>query len=281
MSDRPYVFDTTDYHGELTRLRAIEGVFDAGTRKCLLATGVCAGWSCLEVGAGAGSIAAWLSETVAPDGHVVAVDLNARFLSGLAAPNLSVHEADIRTAALRSESFDLVHARFVLIHMPQWTEALAVMLAALKPGGWLVLEEPDFSMSRSLAGDPDLKRSFDNVHKAIEAMFSQRGMDYAFGARLPTVLQERHLEDISIENDSAIVCGGSPHALMMAMSTSALGDKYIATKLAAAGDIERYARFAAKPACWATYHATIRAVARKARPYMHRSGQQAHAADAT
>jgi hypothetical protein len=36
VNDRPYVFDTTEYHGELTRLRAIERVFDPGTRRCLL-----------------------------------------------------------------------------------------------------------------------------------------------------------------------------------------------------------------------------------------------------
>src|SRR5262249_6359478 len=144
MNDRAYVFDTTEHHGELTRLRVIEQVFDAGTRRCVLTTGVAAGWRCLEVGAGAGSIATWLSETVQPSGHVVAVDLNARFLSAIDAPNLDVLEADIRAAPLRTASFDLAHARFVLIHVPQWREALAAMLAALKPGGWLVLEEPDF-----------------------------------------------------------------------------------------------------------------------------------------
>jgi SAM-dependent methyltransferase len=263
MNDRPYVFDTTQYDAELVRLRAIEGVFDEATRRCLLGTGLGSGWRCLEVGAGAGSIATWLSEMVLPDGRAVAVDVNARFLSAINAPNLDVHEVDIRAASIPTESFDLVHARFVLIRMPQWAEGLAAMLAALRPGGWLVLEEPDFSVSRSLAGDPDLRRSFDNVHKAIEAMFSQRGMDHAFGARLPALFQEQSLEDISIENDAAIVCGGSPHAQMMAMSTSALGDKYIATELAAVEDIERYGRFAASPACWATYHATIRGVGRK------------------
>jgi SAM-dependent methyltransferase len=263
MNGRPYVFDTTEYGAELARLRAIEEVFDAGTCRCLLSTGVGSGWRSLEVGAGAGSIAKWLSKTAGSNGHTLAVDVNARFLSTFDAPNLEVHEADIRAASIPAASFDLAHARFVLIHMPQWADGLAVMLAALKPGGWLVLEEPDFSMSRSLAGDSELRRSFDNVHRAIEAMFSLRAMDYAFGARLPAVLQERSLEDISIENDSAIVCGGSPHALMMGMSTSALADKYIATKRATAQDIERYVRFAADPACWATYHATIRAVARK------------------
>ena len=263
--DRAYVFDTTQHNAELARLRALEGVFDAGTRRYLLSTGLASGWRCLEVGAGAGSIATWLSQVVAPNGGAVAVDVNTRFLSKLDAPNLDVREADIRAALLPGESFDLVHARFVLIHMSQWAEGLDAMLAALKPGGWLILEEPDFSASRSFAGQPDLRRSFDNVHRAIQAMFSQRGMDYAFGARLPAVFQERSLEEISIENDAAIVCGGSPHALMMGMSTSVLGDKYIATKLAGAEDIERYARFAASPSCWATYHATVRGLARKPR----------------
>jgi len=151
----------------------------------------------------------------------------------------------------------------VLIHMPLWAEGLAAMISVLKAGGWLVLEEPDFSLSRSLAGDPDLRRAFANVHNAIGAMFGERGMDYAFGARLPVLLQERSLENISIEQDTSMVCGGSPHALMMAMSTSALSAKYVETERATAEDIEQYARFAMNPACWATYHATIRGVARK------------------
>jgi SAM-dependent methyltransferase len=263
MSDRPYVFTETRPDAELERLRALEGVFDTATRHCLLAAGLEPGWRCLEVGPGAGSIARWLSDTVTEAGHVLAVDLNSRFLSGNSKANLEVREADIRTASLQAESMDIAHARFVLIHVPLWREAMAAMIASLKPGGWIVLEEPDFSSSRALAGPPDLRRAFENVHRAIEAMFRQRGMDYAFGARLPTLLQEHDFDSISIENDAAIVAGGSPHARMMAMSTLQLAEKYIATGLASREDIELYGRFAADPACWATYHATIRGVARK------------------
>jgi len=71
MSDRRYVFDTTEYDAELARLRALEDVFDAATRRCLLSTGLGSGWRCLEVGAGAGSIATWLSGMVAPNGRAV------------------------------------------------------------------------------------------------------------------------------------------------------------------------------------------------------------------
>jgi SAM-dependent methyltransferase len=263
MRERSYVFEGTPHDAELERLRAVEEVFDAATRKCLLATTLGAGWRCLEVGAGAGSIATWMADTVGGSGRVLAVDLNTRFLSGTGPANLDVREEDIRTAAIDPESFDLVHARFVLIHVPDWTDGLAAMTRCLKPGGWLVLEEPDFSRSRPLAGPPELRGAFENVHKAIEAMFRERGMDHAFGARLPTLLQDREFEEISIDDDEPIVPGGAPQAGMMAMSTHQLRGKYVATGRATEGDVERYGTFAADPTCWATYHATIRAAGRK------------------
>jgi SAM-dependent methyltransferase len=204
-----------------------------------------------------------MGETVGATGSVLAVDANPRFLSGLTQPNVRVIEADIRTADLARGSFGLAHARFVLIHVAESTEALTAMLRALKPGGWLVLEEPDFSCSRALAGPPELRRAFENVHRAIEAMFRGRRMDHAFGARLPATLQEHDLEAISIENEAPIVPGGSPQAVSMASATRQLRDTYVATGLATEEDIEGYGRFAADPRCWATYHATIRAAGRK------------------
>ena len=261
--DRRYIFDDTQHDVEFARLRALEDIYDPATRRCLLATGLRVGWRCLEVGAGAGSIANWLSETVGPAGHVLAVDVNTRFLSVASAENLEVRETDIRTASVEPASIDLAHARFVLIHVPHWAEALAAVIAAVKPGGWVALEEPDFSSSRSQGGPSELRRAFDNVHEAVRATFEQRGMDYAFGARLPQLLQESALERIVVDRDAASVAGGSPLARMMATSTALLADKYIATGLATAEDIEQYGRFAADPTCWATYYGTIRVAGRK------------------
>ena len=50
---------------------------------------------------------------------------------------------------------------------------------------------------------------------------------------------------------------------MMCLSTDQLRDKYMATGLATGRDIELYGSFAAERACWATYHATVRASGRK------------------
>jgi SAM-dependent methyltransferase len=44
------------------------------------------------------------------------------------------------------DGFDLVHARLVLVHVPQRAAALAAMISALRPGGWLLVEEADPTM---------------------------------------------------------------------------------------------------------------------------------------
>lgn len=258
-----YVFAQTETRSELERLRALESVFDPATRRTLLTCGLAAGWRCLEVGAGAGSIARWMRDQVGPTGRVVALDMDTRFLVGPEAAGLDVVEGDVRKAALEPASFDLVHARFVLIHLADWPRALDVVMAVLKPGGWLVLEEPDFSSARTFAGPEDLRRSFESVHRAIEAMFAARGMDHAFGTRIPRIVQERRLAATSIDHAAPIVPGGSPFARMMSMSTEQLARRYVETGLARPQDIEQYAAFTADPQCWATYHGTIRGVGRK------------------
>src|SRR5262249_7376766 len=120
------------------------------------------------------------------------------------------------------------HARFVFIHVADLRAALSAALRLLKPGGHLVFEEPDFSASRALAGKAPLRGSFERVHLAIEAMFTARKMDYAFGLRLPAVLEEHGLDIVSLENDAAIAQGGAPLAKMMGMATRQLREKYLA-----------------------------------------------------
>jgi SAM-dependent methyltransferase len=190
----------------------------------------------------------------------VALDITTRFLSDLAVIGIEVVEADVRKAPIERETFDLVHARFVLIHIAHWWTALGAMIKALKPGGWLVLEEPDFSSARSFAGPDELRQAFESVNKSIEAMFSQRGMNHAFGVRIPSLLEKRMIQNICIENDASIERGGSPVAKILRLSTRQLQEKYIATGIASDEDIKLYDAFTHDPTCWAIYHGTVRGV---------------------
>jgi len=79
------------------------------------------------------------------------VYIDPRFLETLRHPNIEVLRHNIVADPLPEASFDLVHTRLVLLHIPQREQALERMIAALKPDGWLVVEEYD---SASMPPDP-------------------------------------------------------------------------------------------------------------------------------
>ena len=264
MAESAYIFQRGDDQRELERLRVIEQVFDPASRKRLLDSGLQSGWYCLEVGPGAGSMMNWMGEVVSSRGRVVAVDLDPKFLREVNRPNVSVVRADIRTAQLPQQSFDVVHARYVLIHLPDYEVALTKMLDCLKPGGWLVLEEPDFSASRGIVGEEKDLASVHKVNQAIAKMYVTLRMDYALGLKLPALLQRRGLQDLIVENDAPLCEGRSGMAMVMKMSAEQLREKYLATGIVGPSDLERYCRFADDPSTWAIYYATIAVSGRKA-----------------
>src|SRR5947208_12241052 len=137
-----YIYDPTTEQ-ERERLGALESVLDPGTIRVFETIGVSKTWRCLEVGGGGGSVTRWLCERVGPEGHVVATDLNTRFLEEIEAPNLEVRRHDVVAEPLDENTFDLVHSRDVLEHIPEREAVLDKMVAAVKPGGWLVAEDVD------------------------------------------------------------------------------------------------------------------------------------------
>ena len=105
--------------------------------------GVAPGWRCLELGAGGGSIAAWLATQVGSAGRVVATDFDVSRIRTHSLNQLEVHRLDLVTDALPLGPWDLIHERLVLQHVPARLEVLDRMLTALAPGGWVVLEDFD------------------------------------------------------------------------------------------------------------------------------------------
>jgi SAM-dependent methyltransferase len=176
-------------------------------RRHLKALGVSPGWRCLEVGAGNGSVSVWLAGKVAPDGLAVATDLDTRFLEELAAPCLEVRRLDIVQDTVEANAYDMVTARAILHHLPQRAEALRKMAAAVRPGGWLLLIEPDFLPVR--AAEPAEVRLF---WDGWLAWASDAGIDYFIGRRLPGQLAALGLEAVGAAGEVALVRGGSDWA---------------------------------------------------------------------
>lgn len=114
--------------------------------------GVRAGWRVADVGAGAGDVAVALAEIVGRDGRVYAVDSDpqARDATALAASACTqVVAITQRAEDLRlPEAVDLAFCRFLLLHVVDPLAVLTRMGEAVRPGGWVVAQEPITSAGR-------------------------------------------------------------------------------------------------------------------------------------
>lgn len=257
MSD--YLFHRNAEDRELGRLRLIEAAVDADTIGLLEDTGVSGGWRCLELGAGAGSIAEWLGTRVGPEGLVVAVDRKASYLRRFSSSPYRVVEGDFRTLTLDG-TVDLLHARYVLIHNRQDEELLTKIRNVVKPGGYAVLEEPDFTSALRLnpCGDEADRR----VNEAICRMFTDAGLDPAYGLALPRKAEDAGFEILRARAAMHLCPGDAPIARVMAESALVLRQEYTGTGVATDEDLDRYVAHAGDARRWSVYYSTVSIIAR-------------------
>jgi SAM-dependent methyltransferase len=190
--------------GEGARLALMSELLDPMHRRYIDALGVVKpGARTLEVGCGNASISAWLAERVSPGGTAVAVDLDLSLIH-VRMPNLELRKADIVAGPTEANGFDLVTARAVLHHVADAEAAIANMIASLRPGGALLLIEPDF-LPVSIAEPPELRAFWD----AWLAWSRERGINYLIGRTLAPRLASLGLTSISGTAETAIYNGCS------------------------------------------------------------------------
>jgi SAM-dependent methyltransferase len=245
-----YVFDPA-WQAEQARLRALENLFDPATTHYLAGLGVGPGWRCLEVGGGAGSIARWLARQVAPGGQVVATDVDTRFLDDQGFGNLEVRRHDITGDPLEAEAFDLAHERVVLMYLPQREQALARMVEAVRPGGWVVAEaihaDADLAQAlRAYTDPPAHAQLLATVMQAAAALVGAAGADAALGPRLPRLLHAAGLEGIGGQVHSPLWRGGA-EGNFFRLTLEQLAAPLARSGLISAEDFERALEVSAQP----------------------------------
>ena len=193
---------------EQARLLTLARVADPFTREQLRAVGLAPGWRCCDVGAGAGTVAAWMAEQVGPSGAVVSLDVDTRFHVG-AAPNLDVRTADVTTEPIGDGEYDLVHARGVLQHLVQREEVLDKMIAATKPGGWIVVTDSDWIQF----DEQPVPEPFNTLHRILRGHSAQaHGHDAMWGRRMVPAFMARGLTDIDAHGRVWTMHGGTDSA---------------------------------------------------------------------
>ncbi|MDP8970675.1 MAG: methyltransferase domain-containing protein [Actinomycetota bacterium] len=189
-----YVFDNDSVHA-CAQHRWLAEMLDPLTTDRLARTGVTDGWRCLEVGAGGGSVARWLAGRVAPSGTVLATDIKPQHIAPTA--GLQVARHDVATDGLPEAAFDLVHARLVLLHLPERRQVLDRLVRALRPGGWLQLDEFDITYGPALLmPDANVRALYERFLAAKAQLFAAAGADGSWGQHAPEAMRDAGLVDI-------------------------------------------------------------------------------------
>lgn len=240
---------------ERERLALVERYHDPISVAALERLGVDAGWRCLDVGAGAGSIARWLAERVLPAGEVLATDLDTRLLEPLQASGVRVVRSDITVAAPALEAFDLVHARLLLIHLPDRARAVAHLASAARPGGWVMVGDLDFSTLEPIDPWPAWRGVWESFLLAVE----HAGWDVGCGRRLAGLLAASGLEGVCAEASTEGMRGGSTACELMARTLERLRERLLAMDVpladleATVAELRTPARAFVAPTVWSAW----------------------------
>jgi SAM-dependent methyltransferase len=217
------------------------------TERHLARLGIGPGWRCLEVGAGAGAVARWMAARVGPTGRVTAVDLEPRFTPGPDEPQLAVRRHDILAGAIDPGDYDLVHCRLLLVNVGRPERAIAHLVGSLRPGGWLLVEEPG---DGRLPGVGDLDPRVAEFNELTARFLAAVGaatpaVDLTLYRRLPTLLTAAGL--VAIGGEHTHLLGGAGIRAALVGTLHAMRPYVAGTELADSGGIDRLLELAADP----------------------------------
>jgi SAM-dependent methyltransferase len=230
------------------RFTSLEHCYDGATTANLAALGVREGWRCLEVGGGNGSVAHWLAGRVGPVGKVVATDVNPSLMRPPVG-NLEIRHHDIVSDELEESYFDLVHARLVLIHIPERQRVVERILRALKPGGWLLIEEFDLTWQLPVlaAPDPDGVELFHKVSGSIHQLLEHAGMDPAWARDAYGCLSRAGFTDLGCRGFCDLWQGGSVGVSLHHANAVQVADRLIAGGLVTQQELDAFGNLLAQP----------------------------------
>jgi SAM-dependent methyltransferase len=224
----------------MDRFTAFAALFDPVTFRHFDRLGVVEGWCCWEVGAGGISVVRHLAARVGGHGRVLATDINVAWAAEAHAANVSVVEHDVASDPPAAGPFDLVHARLVLVHVPERDRALANMASVLRPGGVLLVEDADpalqpLSCLEELGPAEELAN---RIRRGFRALLAERGVDLAYGRSLPRRLRAAGM--VGVAADAAFPVSDPACAVLETATVTLLREQLLDDGVASAAEIQRH-----------------------------------------
>ena len=240
---KSYIFDNAVEPATAERFASLDALYNFRTFRFLETTGIGPGWRCLEIGGGSGAVAGWMAGRVGASGYVLVTDIEPRFIERSTRsmpPSIELRRHDVGTDPLPERAFDLIHARLVLQHVPQRHQALASLVAALKPRGWLVIEEFDGrTIDRTIptADVGDVER-YTKMIRAVSRLLDERGFEPDWPRLLYRRLKIAGLIEVGMEGHLAVREGGSPGARLDAANFTQVCEEAVAKGLITRAEVD-------------------------------------------
>jgi SAM-dependent methyltransferase len=109
--------------------------------------------------------------------------------------NVRLVHGDATATGLPRATFDLAHARLVLVNVPQPERVLSEMAALVRPGGVVAVQEVDWLSWTCEPPHPD----WETLLRTLVAVRRARGLDSYIGRRLPGLLRAAGLADVEVK----------------------------------------------------------------------------------
>ena len=158
------------------------------------------GWVCADVGAGGGDVTVALARIVGRDGRVYAIDSDPARRDEVATAAAEAAQAQVVALTQAGEELtlpeqlDLAFCRFLLLHVHSPVAVLSRMKSAVRPGGWVVAQEPITSAGR-IGGRP---------------LSMPAARDADVGALLPALVVQAGLELVDAWGEAPAWAGPGP-----------------------------------------------------------------------
>ncbi|MET9726873.1 class I SAM-dependent methyltransferase [Streptomyces zaomyceticus] len=263
-----------EQEGEGERIDFGALAYDDITMARLRALGAGPGWRCLDVGAGTGTVSRRLLEEAGVTG-VLAVDRDVRFLLERPVTGLDVLEADITDPDFAPGRFRLVHARFVLMHLPGRERLITRLAELVEPGGVLVLSDAVDLTSGLTAdgtadamsdetGGPAAGTPYTSTMRAMwQALRDTIGTDVSWVPSYPRLLRGAGLVPVAAEIHVPPLEPGSPISRFWADTWERSRAPMLATGLVDDAAVDEAIRYLDSDACAALSAGMLTAWGRK------------------